>query len=271
MIDFILYILLGIVTVIIAVLGGHVSSGNRKHRYTFYILGAISVVLIIFTGYQNYLTQTEGDKSRKQLADSIESLKNTSLIIANMSKETLRVGSLNTQLQERLLEQSKNITNLSVQSIKTSTGGDSFGYIMATAPWWINAWMPSFVFKGKYPLYGVEARIVDIDLYTNTPITTLPEVVIRSMQETLKIGDVAADEHIGKLYIPISMSTTSEEHSFNIFFTARNGSWSESLKLVNKNGKYLQALQVRRGDKVLFEQIADGFPRNQKGDINWYK
>ncbi len=103
MIDVLLYILLGFVTVTIAVFGGYVSSDNRKHRYTFYILGGISVVLIILGGYQNYLVQSEGAESRKQLAASINSLKNTSQTIADMSKEALRVGSQNSHRKRQFL------------------------------------------------------------------------------------------------------------------------------------------------------------------------
>jgi hypothetical protein len=191
MIDLTLYICLGFVTVIIAVLGGHVSSGNRKHRLAFYILGAISMILIIFTGYRNYLVQIEGVKSRQQLEKSIGSLKDTTSVIAKMSKEAIRVGDLNAKLQEQLLKQSKTITTLSQKSINNTVGGDSFCYLRIVFPQAIG-WTPLFIHIGEYPLYGVKLRIVDLEKFAliKDKLQHMNPVQIFSDDITIELGDM---------------------------------------------------------------------------------
>jgi hypothetical protein len=72
LLDFILYCALGIMTVIVAVLGGHVSSNNIRHRMYFYVLGGISVVLIITTGYRSYLAQEKAEVTSNRLDKTIE-------------------------------------------------------------------------------------------------------------------------------------------------------------------------------------------------------
>jgi hypothetical protein len=260
MINFILYILLGLVTVFIAVLGGHVSSGNRKHRYTFYILGAFSVVLIILTGYQNYLTQAEGNKSRKQLADSIESLNNTSKIIANMSKEALRVGSLNTRLQEQLLKTSNKVVDLSKEGMKITTGSDSFCYAIAmfTSQ---NVWIPVFVHSGKYPLYSVHASIADLSKLGKT--TNIFDLLQERV--TVDLGDLSNQLATPYFDKPILVSGEKKQ-GYNIFYNARNGVWHQMLRFANVNGQWLQATKVYRSDgKLVFDNVSNNFPK----DVDW--
>ena len=67
------------------------------------------------------------------------------------------------------------------------------------------------------------------------------------------------------------------ERDFNIFFGARNGFWSEELRLRLIGGKWLAASRVVRmeiGSKKktpdkLFERIDKEFPRNAKGGVGW--
>ena len=264
------------------------STDNRKHRIVFYLLGGLSIILIFLIGYRTYLAQIDAKEmagqaaaATKRLDITIASLKDSSEAIANMSAETVRIGNLNTGLEKQALKQSKTITYLSEQAIKTTTGGDSFGYIEAMKPWGSSSWLPLFKSKGKYPLYEVKALIVDFE--KDSPIKkggkryaslqeAIDELTLKNIN--ISIGDIGEkNETMSKVFNhPIPLSAGSE-HSYNILFSARNGSWEESLKIVNANGKQVEAIQVRRriGDKkLLFEQIDDGFPRNSKGEIDWY-
>jgi hypothetical protein len=255
--------MLGSIMVVMAVLGAALSIHGFKSKLNKILL------MLVFIGlgtYAVYLISVQANKNARASAKLDNNIAQLRISLA----ETSRLQKLNSELQERLFEQTKTIIALSKKAIDTTVGGDSFGYIAAVNPWTPNNWIPTFAFKGKHPLYGVKARIVNADnKFTETPFT-VQEAIKFLTQDTIDVGDVAADEHMGLAFDrPIPMSNGSG--SFNIFFSARNGSWSESLKLVNMNGKYLQAIQVRRGDKVIFEQIADGFPRNQKGEIEGFK
>ena len=270
MIDAILYILLGLMTVGMTVLGGFLSSTTVRHKVGFLVLASISVVLIFFTGLRNHEAQTRLDKS-------LDTLQKSSETVLNMSQETVRIGRANTELQERVLEQSKDITKLSKQSINTATGGDSFGYIAAIKPWSANSWMAVFIPKGKFPLYNVHARMVDLERFAKIKdrLSQMPISEIFEGNIDLDIGDVAATGANGKLFTTPIPTSDASEHSFNIYFSARNGSWMQSLKLARINGESLQATQVRTDEgiknKVIFEQIDNGFPRNKKGEIEWFK
>jgi len=270
-IDFILFCLLGTSIVAIAVFGGYVSSNNRRHRITFYIMGGISFILILFTGYNTYLARTAAETAARRLDDSIKSLETSSKAITTMSAETVRVGHLNTQLQERLLEQTKTITSLSKESINTTTGGSSFGYISLLNICSSDSWIPAFVHIGKYPLYGVSARITDLDKFRKMPKdSSLLDWF--SANTNIDIGDIV--EGFGKLYFEKSIPIVRDnvEHSYNIFITARNGYWMQFLKVINLNGKCSTATRIYKEGtpkKLVFEQIMDDFRRNHKGKIDW--
>jgi hypothetical protein len=272
MIDLALFILLGIVTVALAVFGGHVSSGKIKHRIAFYVMGGISIVLIIIMGWRNYLAQVETQKASDRLDSSIESLKKSSEAIANMSKETVRIGQLNTQLQERLLQQSKTISGLSKECIDTAKGGNSFGYISGLNICSSDHWIPTFVHKGKYPLYGVSARIVDLEKWRE--ISKGASLLQHFSADTdINVSDTV--EGWGRIYFNKSLPITRDgkEHAYNVFIFARNGSWSQQLKVINVNGECSYASRVYRDggkkENLLFEHISDDFRKNYKGDIDW--
>src|SRR5260370_20568530 len=113
---------LGVVTVVMAVRGGIVSSHaptELRHKIAyvsaFVFAGAVSIWFVIRISNENAAASRELGTALKNLGDSTAS-------IANMT-------ALNTQLQGRLLQQSDTIADLSKQNIATVTGGDSFCYI----------------------------------------------------------------------------------------------------------------------------------------------
>ncbi|MBD3830623.1 MAG: hypothetical protein IE890_09050, partial [Arcobacter sp.] len=58
--------------------------------------------------------------------------------------------------------------------------------------------------------------------------------------------------------------------SYNIFFTARNGSFTQLLRFKKINGLWLSATKVTNKDNViLYERIDDNYPREISGNISW--
>jgi len=206
MTNLILICLLGILTIAISVLGSQ--SNKRWHRNTVRIMGGISVILVVSTAYNAKETTDRLDKT-------IATLNNTSKTILDMSAETIRVGQLNTKLQERLLEQSKTITGLSKECIDTATGGDSFGYIATLNICSSDHWIPTFIQKGKYPLYGVTATIVDIAKFRKILESGLTWSNAFLADTVIDIGDTV-EGHGRFLGKELPIARDGQEHAYNV-------------------------------------------------------
>jgi hypothetical protein len=149
---------------------------------------------------------------------------------------------------------------LAKENISTVTGGDSFSYA------WIQAQSPYFgvTAQGKYPLYDLHARVVDLD-----------EAKKQSR------GFLGTPIYIGEIVPPMAQARdlkfdfgNSESRSFNIFFSARNGIWVQLLRLRRlRDGRWVSATRVEReGEKrykLIYQNIDKDFPRNEKDEIDW--
>jgi hypothetical protein len=142
------------------------------------------------------------------------------------------------------------------------TGGDSFCYLMIGAGQ--SPVLATIVHKGDHPLYDVVARIVDLEAYhkidANLTFQIIQKTDIYRTYGTLIPGycKVEGEWNLGD----------GDCRSFNIFWTARNGGFTQRLRLRRVENKWYHATVVHRG-KVIFEQIQEGFPRNEKGEVEW--
>jgi hypothetical protein len=61
------------------------------------------------------------------------------------------------------------------------------------------------------------------------------------------------------------------ERRFNVFFSARNGFFTQLLRFKKINGRWSHAIKVNREGKGVppFEDIQPGYPRNSKGEVEW--
>jgi hypothetical protein len=132
----------------------------------------------------------------------------------------------------RLAQKNQEIAELQLESANAITGGNSFAYMGVMVPdtKLVATIFPVFAHKGKYPLYDVEARIVDLDEYRR--LTELKDYLAASkaLQGTpIKVGNLTP----GFANTPgITLSHPSgRDISYNIFFVARNGSWTQTLRM----------------------------------------
>ena len=132
-------------------------------------------------------------------------------------------------------------------------------------------WSPTFVVKGKYPLYGVTARIINNEEYKSIDIIHKDVADIVSIGIFIKLGDLSDREVWVTSDIPISVSSGYKDYI--IQYSARNGMWIQFLRIKKINGQWFQATRVVRGKgakhKVLYEDIDPNFPKDQDGHINW--
>lgn len=158
------------------------------------------------------------------------------------------------------------------QNIDIITGGNSFCYLAVGADG-----TPTFVHSGDFPLAGVNARIVDMqkwnEMVKNNPHPSMQEFL--SADTNVVLGDMPPHTAIPRFGLVQLAGQT--ERNFNIFFNARNGFWTEELRLKVVDGKWLSASRVTRleiGSKKktpdkIFERIDKGFPLNAKGEVDW--
>lgn len=114
-----------------------------------------------------------------------------------------------------------------VDAINISTGGRSFVLIN-----YVPGQLDMAIFrKGKYPLSGVSARIVNLDDYS---------------EDTFNIRDSGNMGGPDVILAPHSLRRATDYLRANIFFKARNGVWIEELRVKKGNDNmWKRALRVR--------------------------
>lgn len=147
-------------------------------------------------------------------------------------------------------------------NLKTLTGADSFCYLGFTVG---QQYLP-FIHVGKFPLYGIYARIVELDQNGGVSQNNLTGV-------TISVGDMITG-HGNLQPVPIGLGRSPDYFNANIFFTARNGDWMELLRERRVGGKLVRAMRVTgkftsfKKEKALCETIDPEFPRKLNGDID---
>lgn len=153
------------------------------------------------------------------------------------------------------------IVTKSTETVSQLTGSDSYAVLM---------YVPGqgfllFAHEGKYPLYGVSARIVDLDqTQSNLQGITIP------------VGDMIRG-HGNSESIPAGVPTSGDHFNANVFFTARNGDWTELLRVERVNDGWARAIRVigrftsLRKEKILCETIDPKFPRKPEKLLDEFK
>jgi hypothetical protein len=172
----------------------------------------------------------------------------------------------------RLAQKNQEIAELQLESANMITGGNSFAYmgVMIPEPRSAATIVPVFAHKGKYPLYDVEARIVDLDEFRR--LTELKDFLAasRALQGTsVKVGNLTP----GFAATPgvVLPHLSNSDISYNIFYIARNGSWIQTLRMRwNENG-WITADRVVGGPerKELYRDIKPNYPLNAAGEVDW--
>lgn len=164
--------------------------------------------------------------------------------ISSSTKQSVGIASTTAKLQQSLKDSASRIEELSVESIKTQTGGDSFCYMTfgrnTLGPQALRLLWP----VGRYPLSDVRATI--FDAASND---------IFNPKERLQIGSMAEGLPIYLNFIDVGTG-----QDFNIEFVGKNGMWSESLKVRRVGEIWAQKIKVTRGKKVLYEWTDPEFP-----------
>jgi hypothetical protein len=153
------------------------------------------------------------------------------------------------------------------------TGGDSFAYV-EVYPIDGNSMNLMVNQKGQFPLYDVSVIILDNKKLKKPRTMTVNSINAITIANESKVGAI----QIGNMFVNavaqvmhLKLDPVVESQTFEIVMSARNGSFTESLRLRRINGQWLSAIKVTRGkaEEKIYERISEAFPRDEKGEIDW--
>jgi hypothetical protein len=162
-------------------------------------------------------------------------------------------------------------TEINKQIASSITGGVSFAYIVPTFfdPTH-NAPMLTLVHRGEYPLYDLTVRILDMATFDNTvrQYNLYSDKLREDVQ--LSITNIAPNQTSMLKIVQLDIAPLR----WNLFFSARNGFFTELLRIRRVGNEWKTALKVIRtrspsNDQVLLEKIDSGYPLSKDGQVEW--
>lgn len=143
------------------------------------------------------------------------------------------------------------------RTLDTFTGAESYAYLTYVP----TQGFLSFVHRGDYPLYGVTARIVDLD-----------QVQSNLLGVVVPVGDMIKG-HAAMLQIPNGLPLQGDHFNANIFFNSRNGDWVEKFRARQTKDGWARAMRVEgrfttlKKEKPMCETIDRQFQLDLKGKV----
>ena len=146
------------------------------------------------------------------------------------------------------------------------TGGESFCYLInSCVSKDSNLGRETVIHQGAHPLFDVTARIMDINEF-NTDVKA-NRVTLNTFTKNSRAYNslIPGHVHMGNKW---NLGDV-DQRKFNIFWMARNGSFTQNLYYKKVGGQWHYATKVIRGEKELYSTTSEGYPRNSQGQIDW--
>jgi hypothetical protein len=171
-----------------------------------------------------------------------------------------------------LTQKNDEISRLQMESANAITGGNSFAYmaVQVPDPKTASTAIPLFIHQGKYPLYDVQARIVDLDEHKR--LTDQKDFITASkalLGTTLTVGNLTPG--FASSMSVVLPHPSGQDFSYNVFYIARNGAWVQSLRMRWVGNGWAIANKVVGGpeNKELYREVGANYPLNGKGEVDW--
>jgi hypothetical protein len=182
--------------------------------------------------------------------------------------QAVRQSNFNSELRQK----NDQIIELQQQSAGAITGGDSFAEMVLEVPDVTTGAvaMPTFAHHGKFPLYDVTARIVDLGEYRRleaaknflaaTTALQGTEVSVGSLTPGFSRGPMAALQH-----------PSGRDFSYNVFFVARNGAWIQQLRMKWIGNGWSEATRISglSEGKELYQKVTPGYQLGPNSEVEW--
>jgi len=161
----------------------------------------------------------------------------------------------------------RRVAELNERIASSITGGNSFAYIALT-PVALSAYGLTVIHQGEYPLYDLNVRIVDLAKWGKKQTRSLFE--LQKDEQHMRVGNLAA----GQASLLGSVQIDSDSTNWNLFFDARNGFWTELLRIRRVGAELKYAIKVKRNSKTgeaetVFEKVDPGYPQTEAGQVDW--
>lgn len=229
-------------------------------------IGAVISVLGGLVGGYGVLRTT-----REQASEQIE-LRRKSEEIASLNREIA-------SSQEELRKKSDEVAELNRNIADIVSGGDSFCYINMFPTSQKSLYL-IIANDGQYPMYDVDIRIVDLKEFEKAFDDLKGHTEMYRGLDLLSEGEVNRHIRVGNIPPKTALSRTieyekpegSKRVDFNVFISARNGSFVELFRIREVKGKWYYAFRVfKTGDRenILKEFIQPGFPKGVDGHVSW--
>jgi hypothetical protein len=162
------------------------------------------------------------------------------------------------------------IIRLQSENVNIITGGESFAEMGLMAPSLGPSTpnIPAFIHHGNYPLYDVTANVVDLNVFLSI------ESVDGDIDNSKKL--MGTNIRIGEMNPGLSVSgfqqlshESNSDINFDIFFTGRNGTWNQSLRMKWNGNGWSRANRIERNGKELLVEVSPDFPRKSDGTVYW--
>jgi hypothetical protein len=164
----------------------------------------------------------------------------------------------------------------------SNTGGDSFAYfIPQTHMYTTSSEPPSYndvelhlMHSGKYPLYDIQIRLVDLQQanqimaeHRKSPLPYEKLITSGEINDRIERLDPGRMMSVFKLNLPAN----AKRWDYNVFFDARNMKWVQALRFIREkeDETWRLASRTRRGAKVLQEQGSSVLPKDDSGKPKW--
>lgn len=193
-------------------------------------------------------------KSNKDLTKKVLEISNKLNEVTSEIKDLVEKTNLQT---DKNLELTEKTIRLSEKLENIATGGDGFcviefAYINS------NSTRPFVIYNGKYPLYDVHIRIVDLELFRQLKDLTVES--INQAQHTFYLGNLKPNTAtpLGKIFADFS----GAKKDFNIFYSGRNGFHTQTTRLRKVEKKWFSKIRVwiTNSNDILYEQTDENFP-----------
>ena len=180
------------------------------------------------------------------------------------------------RFEDELRAKSEEIADLNRRLDATVTGGDSFCYIDLVPTEILKEAVTGdrallvLVHQGKYPLYDLAVQVLNVvQAFPKMEEDKFASLQIRRYIENRKF-DIFSPEKSLTLG-EIIFQGAKQYYVFQ--FSARNGDWFQNLRieLVGKERKIARKVikSTKEGGQNLLEKIDPGFPRDEKGRVQW--
>lgn len=169
------------------------------------------------------------------------------------------------QLNTKILALSEENKILAKEGIASVTGGNGFAYVDILKGLFPNAFSPSVMSESEYPQYDLSIRF--FDEHKNHEAQIVQPLV-------LNIATLPPGQSVINRIPAFDLEGKVDYAKFNLFISARNGSFIEELRLRKVGGEWYSAFRVFKHNAdgsraLLLERAMEKYPKAPDGSLAW--